>query len=177
MCGRLRHTYWRKRSPACSIPSALSQLSSDPDGVTRARQPMDQYLRLRTKGPGQSIWSIQQRSYVPNFHGDTGSTFTARSAVSDSRSFSSRRKESYSAILSSGLLWPNPPHRATANVAATILSVSVMLSLVTMSLRGADDHSRSPTEERADTQPCSMNAPDHSIRPSLWQRIRQPLPK
>jgi hypothetical protein len=22
---------------------------------------MDQYLRLRTKGPGQSIWSIQQR--------------------------------------------------------------------------------------------------------------------
>jgi len=98
MCGRLRPTYWRKRSPACSIPSALSQLSSDPDGVTRARQPMDQYLRLRTKGPGQSIWSIQQRSYVPNFHGDTGSTFTARSAVSDSRSFSSRRKESYSAI-------------------------------------------------------------------------------
>ena len=47
---------------------------------------------VKASGPFSSV------SYVPNFHGDTGSTFTARSAVSDSRSFSSRRKESYSAI-------------------------------------------------------------------------------
>ena len=56
------------------------------------------YAVAAMAGPPYSAPVGMQRSYVPNFHGDTGSTFTARSAVSDSRSFSSRRKESYSAI-------------------------------------------------------------------------------
>ena len=144
---------------------------------------MDQYLRLRTKDPGQRIWSIHQRRATcrtstgipaqPSLH--VRQCLIRVHSAAEGRS--GIRRCSLPACY--GLI-----HRIARRrtwVAATILSVSVMLSLVPMSLRGGDDHSRSPTEERVDTQPCSMNAPPvpewASIRPSLWQRIRQPLPR